>query len=75
MMAVRMKDAQCEEELLEAFKFFDPRNTGKIPSEDLEFILTNVGEKLKPEEILEFLNEADPGNKGFIEYPEYVRLK
>jgi len=55
MMARRMKQADTQEELLEAFRVFDPYNEGIIPEKDLAEALLNSGDKLSKEEYNEML--------------------
>jgi len=55
MMARRMKQADTQEELLEAFRVFDPYNEGIIPEKDLSDALLNTGDKLTREELDEML--------------------
>jgi len=55
MMARRMKQADTQEELLEAFRVFDPYNEGIIPEKDLADALLNSGDKLSKEEFEEML--------------------
>jgi len=55
MMARRMKQADTQEELTEAFKVFDPYNEGIIPERDLSEALLTTGDKLSKDELDEML--------------------
>jgi len=72
MMARKMKDTDSEEEILEAFKFFDKDGNGFISAAELRHIMTNLGEKLIDEEVDEMIREADIDGDGQINYEEFV---
>eukprot|EP01114_Cavostelium_apophysatum_P014086 TRINITY_DN355_c0_g1_i1.p1 TRINITY_DN355_c0_g1~~TRINITY_DN355_c0_g1_i1.p1 ORF type:complete len:161 (-),score=50.11 TRINITY_DN355_c0_g1_i1:53-535(-) len=55
MMARRMKQVDTQEELMEAFRVFDPYNEGIIPEKDLAEALLNTGDKLSKDELAEML--------------------
>lgn len=52
MMARKMKDTDSEEEIKEAFKVFDKDGNGFISSAELRHVMTNLGEKLTDEEVI-----------------------
>ena len=58
LMARKMKDTDSEEELKEAFRVFDEDGTGRIPLEKLQYVMTNLGERLSDEEIEEMVRDA-----------------
>jgi calmodulin len=51
MMARKMKQTDTQEELLEAFKVFDPYGEGIIPEKELTEALLNTGDKLTKDEV------------------------
>mmetsp|Transcript_22481 Transcript_22481/g.35955 ORF Transcript_22481/g.35955 Transcript_22481/m.35955 type:complete len:154 (+) Transcript_22481:133-594(+) len=61
------------EQVIEAFKIFDPDGTGKISASEMSTVMTNLGEKLTAEEVKAMLAEADPSNTGKIDYAEFVK--
>lgn len=61
-----------KEELLEAFRVFDPENSGFIHTGELRHILTTLGEKLTEAEADEMVAIADPRNSGEVRYPDLV---
>ena len=63
-----------EEELLLAFRVFDPKNTGYIHEIKLRNILLNMGEKLSEEEVNELLYDIDIDNNGNIKYAELINI-
>lgn len=73
MVRKRMKDVDTEEELIEAFKFFDTEGTGLIQVEELKQMMLNLGETLDPEELEEVIMEADEDNDGYVNYEEFVK--
>jgi len=63
----------AEKEIIEAFKVFDPSNTGFISIAELRHVLTILGEKLTNEEVHELIKEADDGT-GRVNYKNYTKL-
>merc|ERR1719150_1300340 len=60
------------EQVIEAFKIFDPDGTGVISSQEMRTVMTNLGEKLTKEEVDAMLKEADPEGSGKIDYAKFV---
>ena len=58
--------------LVNAFKFFDKDNYGKITTEEIKEALTTVGDVLNEREIEALIKEADPDNTGSIDYVWYA---
>merc|ERR1719513_171868 len=56
----------------EAFKVFDKEGTGMISVAELRHVLTNLGEKMSPEEVDEMVREADIGDVGQINYEHFL---
>ncbi|XP_028676067.1 calcium-binding protein LPS1-alpha-like [Erpetoichthys calabaricus] len=71
MMAKKMKDADVEEEIHEAFKVFDKDGDGSISAAELHLAMKNLGEKLTEDEIYEMINEADIDGDGQISFEEF----
>ncbi len=68
----------CNESMLkkakDAFQVFDPSNKGSLDKNQLETILQNLGENLKPNEIqdlLSDLNELNPQNE--LDYCNFLK--
>jgi len=74
MMARKMKDADSEEQIKEAFKVFDKNGDGFISAAELRHVMTNLGEKLTDEEVDEMIREADISGDGQINYDEFVSM-
>ncbi|CAB3367950.1 neo-calmodulin-like isoform X3 [Cloeon dipterum] len=74
MMSKKMKGADNEEELREAFRVFDKNNDGLISSIELRHVMTNLGEKLSDEEVDDMIKEADLDGDGMVNYEEFVMI-
>ena len=74
VMSQRLRDAQHERKMLEAFKFFDKDNSGYITAEELKSVLDSIGEKLSKAEIEEIIRQADVDGDHTINYQEFVRF-
>jgi hypothetical protein len=74
LMARKMKDTDCEEELVDAFRVFDRDGSGLINADELRHVMTNLGEKITDEELAEMLGEADVDDDGKVDYEEFVKL-
>ncbi|CAB0018333.1 unnamed protein product [Nesidiocoris tenuis] len=68
MMSKKMKGAEGEDELREAFRVFDKNNDGLISNSELRHVMTNLGEKLSDEEVDDMIKEADLDGDGMVNY-------
>lgn len=68
MMSKKMKGADGEEELREAFRVFDKNKDGLISSSELRHVMTSLGEKLSDEEVDDMIREADLDGDGMVNY-------
>mmetsp|Transcript_12864 Transcript_12864/g.19536 ORF Transcript_12864/g.19536 Transcript_12864/m.19536 type:complete len:156 (-) Transcript_12864:250-717(-) len=59
-------------QIVEAFKIFDPDGKGQISASEMSTVMTSLGEKLTSEEVKAMLAEADPSNTGSIDYKAFV---
>lgn len=62
------------DEILDAFKSFDTKKTGKINARILRSILANWGEKLTEREIQAIFREANVNLHGDINYTEFLKI-
>ena len=62
------------DDLIEAFKFWDTDNSGRVATEDIRKALTTLGDKLSEDEIEALIKEADPNNIGAIDYEYYSKI-
>ena len=74
MMVDRFKDANAEEDVKEAFRVFDRDGNGFISADELRYVMTNLGEKLSDEEVMEMIREADIDGDDQINYEEFVTM-
>ncbi|XVF31146.1 hypothetical protein REPUB_Repub16aG0120500 [Reevesia pubescens] len=74
LMARKMKEAEAEEELKEAFRVFDKDQDGYISPNELMQVMINIGEKLTDEELEQMIREADLDGDGQVNYEEFVRM-
>eukprot|EP00178_Gracilaria_changii_P010861 TRINITY_DN31445_c0_g1_i1.p1 TRINITY_DN31445_c0_g1~~TRINITY_DN31445_c0_g1_i1.p1 ORF type:complete len:137 (+),score=27.93 TRINITY_DN31445_c0_g1_i1:45-455(+) len=68
----RHKDAT--EKVKEAFKVLDTGSSGLIDIQELTHILTNIGEKLKEDEVTKILKEADTDQDGKITAEDFLKV-
>ncbi|KAI4368380.1 hypothetical protein MLD38_016942 [Melastoma candidum] len=73
-MASKMREADTEEELKEAFKVFDTDQNGFISPNELRQVMINLGEKLTDEEVEHMIKEADLDGDGLVNYKEFVQM-
>ena len=65
---------ETEEDLIEAFKFWDTDNSGRVSTDEIRRALTTLGDKLSEDEINALVKEADPNNIGAIDYEHYSKV-
>ena len=68
------KNEDTPEDLMEAFKFWDSDNSGKVTTEEIRQALTTLGDVLSEDEINALIKEADPTNIGVIDYEYYSKV-
>lgn len=68
MMAKKLEKTNTEDEIREAFKLFDKDNNGCITVTELRNILTETGQKIRPEEADELMKAIDTDGDGKIDY-------
>lgn len=68
MMAKKLEKTNTEDEIREAFKLFDKDDNGCITVTELRNILTETGQKIRPEEADELMKAIDTDGDGKIDY-------
>ena len=58
----------------ESFRVFDKDGDGFLSAAELRHIMTNLGEKLKEEDVDDMLREAGIEPDGRINYEEFVTM-
>ena len=59
-----------DEEIIEAFKAFD--KDGKINKEELKYVMTNLGDKIKDSEAEKLLSKFQVDEQGNLDYKEFL---
>ena len=59
-----------DEEIVEAFKAFD--KDGKISKEELKYVMTNLGDKIKEEDADKLLSNFQVDEQGNLDYKEFL---
>ncbi|XP_075061294.1 calmodulin-like protein 4 isoform X2 [Mixophyes fleayi] len=73
IMYRQQKQEDPENEILVAMLMTDKQKKGFIPLAELKSKLTQMGEKLTPEEVDDLFVDADVGADGMVKYEEFVR--
>ena len=74
LMHSRLKKADIENELNEAFSVYDKNGSGVISVREFKRIMNSLGEKICQEEIEEIIQKVDPKNRGSINYKDLTKL-
>ena len=74
LMVKKMDDSDIDQELQDAFKFFDGDKDGYITSLELRNAMNNLGDEYTPEEAEEMIKEGDLDNDGKINYDEFMKI-
>ena len=62
------REGDSEEEILEAFRVFDPQFTGVVSVTEFRQVMMNYGEKLTEQEVDQLISLAEVDRKGEIRY-------
>ena len=74
LMHSRLKKADIENELNEAFSVYDKNGSGLISVREFKRIMSALGEKILEEEIDEIIQKVDPKNRGYINYKDLTKI-
>ena len=61
-------------ELLEAFKVFDLKNSGKISVKNFKKVLTDIGQEFSEEEVDDILKYIDIDRDGNINIKDFIQI-
>ena len=73
-MSTKLKDAQTEDELMEAFNVFDTNNRGFFGKNELWDVSQRLKCKFTENEITEMIAVADLSGDSQVNFEEFVRI-
>lgn len=73
LMADKINQIDSPENIIDAFRAFDIEQKGFVSANELRYVLTTSGEKLKDQEMNEMIKFAAVDGKGNIDYREFVK--
>ncbi len=73
-MSCPRPNANCESELMEAFRVFDRDENGLIAENELRVIFTTLGEPVALEEINALLAQVKVDENGKVKYAEFIKV-
>ena len=74
LVNTRMKNVESEEELVEMFKIFDKKGTGKVSSGDIRSVLDDIDEPISQQELEELMLNWDKDKDGFLDFSEFKEM-
>ena len=74
LMAKQTEHDNTEDEIREILSVFDKNSDGKISVADIRNYLGMFGDRMRPEEIDQLINETDKDKDGFIWYEDFVQV-
>ena len=74
LMHSRLKKADIENELNEAFSVYDKNGSGIISIREFKKIMNSLGDKICEEEINEIIHKIDTKNRGYINYKDLTKI-
>ena len=74
LMHSRLKKADIENELNEAFSVYDKNGSGIISIREFKKIMNSLGDKICEEEINEIIQKIDTKNRGYINYKDLTKI-
>ena len=74
LINLRMKNVESEEELMEMFKIFDRKGTGKVSSGDIRSVLDDIDEPISQQELEELMFNWDKNKDGFLDFAEFKEM-
>lgn len=74
LMTDRFAQRDPREEMIKAFKLFDPQNTGKISFRSLRKVAQELGENMSDQELQAMIDEFDRDQDGEINLEEFLAI-
>ena len=72
IMSREIREPDSLDDIVTAFRVFDRKGTGFIPTSELHHIMQSMGDKLTQDEVEELLAEADKDNTGSVNYIDFI---
>ena len=63
-----------DEELKQCFHAFDKNGDGYISINELEEVMSRLGEKLSQQDLKDMMDDADANKDGLIDFKEFKKL-
>ena len=70
----RMKNVESEEEILELFKIFDKKGSGKVSIGDIRSVLEDIDEPVSQQELEDLMITWDKNKDGYLDFAEFKEM-
>ena len=70
----RMKNVESEEEILEMFKIFDKKGSGKVSIGDIRSVLEDIDEPVSQQELEYLMITWDKNKDGYLDFAEFKEM-
>ena len=70
----RMKNVESEEEILEMFKIFDKKGSGKVSIGDIRSVLEDIDEPISQQELEDLMITWDKNKDGYLDFAEFKEM-
>jgi calmodulin len=70
----KMRDDEDERELREMFRTLDKEKRGEVNTNELRWILKNLGDDLTEADIDDMIADVDTDGSGWVDYNEFCKL-
>lgn len=67
-------ERNIKDDLIQAFRFFDDDETGRITLKDLKRVAKELGERYSEEELQAMIDEADMDKDGGVNLEEFLSV-
>lgn len=70
----KMQDDEDEKELRDMFRILDKEKKGEVNTNELRWILKNLGDDLTEADIDDMIADVDTDGSGWVDYNEFCKL-
>ena len=75
LVNLRLKNVESEEEILEMFKIFDKKGSGKVSINDIRSVLEDdIDEPVSQQELEDLMFTWDKNKDGYLDYLEFKEM-